>query len=76
MLLIIPRNDSRESNYSLKFIVLVVVAFTAKEKRQTEQQAEQTYNLLVSILVFACDSYLFCAAYMCTLIYAKSKPLT
>ena len=58
---------SSDTNHSSKFIVVVVVAFVKKEKlhtqaKKTEQQAEQTHNLLINILVFVCDSYLFCAS--------------
>ena len=57
------------SNHLSKFTILVFFAFTKKKKRnkketkaeKTEHQAEQTRNLLVSILVIVCDSYLFYA---------------
>ena len=61
---IIFRNESSASNYLSKFTVLVVVAFTKKEERK-QQQAQQTHNLLVSILVLVRVSYLFCAVCIC-----------
>ena len=42
-------------------IVLVVAAFTRKEDRKRQrQQVKQTHSFLLSIVVFACESYLFC----------------
>ena len=41
------------------YVVLVVVAFTKKKERQ-RQQAKQTYHLILSIVVFISESYLFC----------------
>ena len=41
----------------MKFTILVVVAFTKKkEEKRQRQQAKQTYNHLVSILMFVCES--------------------
>ena len=44
-------NSTSSLNYLIKFTALA---------KQTEQQAEQTHNLIMSILVFIRDSYLFC----------------
>ena len=54
---------------------LVVAAFTKKEKSKIQiQQAKQTHNLLLSIVVFVYESYLFNAWYMS--IHAESKSTT
>ena len=48
-------NDSKDSNHSSKF------AFTKKEETKRQRQlAKPTNNLLLSIVVFVCESYLFC----------------
>ena len=40
---------------------LVVAAFTKKEERTSQrQQVKQTHNLLLSVVVFVCVSYIFC----------------
>ena len=39
---------------------LVFAAFTTKEKTDRAASREQKLKLLVSVLVFVCDSYLFC----------------
>ena len=50
-----------DSNHSSIFTVLVFAAFTKKEEIKSQtQQAKQTHNLLVSIVVFVRESYLFC----------------
>ena len=41
-----------------------------------EQQAKETHNFLVSILVFVRDSYLFCASCVCMLSCGESKSIT
>ena len=62
-------------NSSSKFSVLVTLAFTEKGKRQ--QQVEQTHNFLVSILVFARVTYLFCdSMYVHMLRYGELKSTT
>ena len=56
-MLIILINDSNDLNHSSKFTVLVVAAFTKKEERKRQRQkAKQTHNLLLSIVVFVCES--------------------
>ena len=72
-------NNSNYSNHLLKFTILVVVAFTKKEERKRQrqrQQAKQTLNLLLSIIVFVCESYLFCVSCIRMLSYGKSKSTT
>ena len=56
------RNDLNDS--SLQFIKIYRCCISNKGKKrhttkETEQRAEQTHNILVSILVFLRDSYLF-----------------
>ena len=46
----------RVIHHSSKFTVLIV----KKKIFKKSQQAKQTHNLLVSIVVFVCESYLFC----------------
>ena len=54
------KNDSSDSNHSLTFTVLVFAAFTEKEERERQrQQAKETHNLLLTIVVFVCESYSF-----------------
>ena len=70
----------------IRVTVLVVVAFVKKKKEKkndtdkanyTEQHAEQTLNLQVSILVFVHDSYLFYdSCILWTLSYGESKSTT
>ena len=50
------------------YTILVIVAFTKKEK--------QTYNDLVSILVFVCESYLLCASCIFRVMQRLSKSIT
>ena len=53
-------NNSSDSNHSLTFTVLVVDAFTDREDRKKQgQQAEHIHNLLLSIVVFICESNIF-----------------
>ena len=47
-----------------------------KQKKKTKQQAEQTHSLLVNILVFLRESYLFCASSMYMLSYGESNSTT
>ena len=44
-----------------------------KQAKKTKQQAEQTHNFPVSILVFVCDSYIFCDSYTNMLSYGELK---
>ena len=45
----------------IRFTVLVVVAFTKQEERKMQrQQAKQKQVLLVSVVAFVRESYLFC----------------
>ena len=44
--------------------ILVVAAFTKKEERQG-QQAKQKHKLLLSIVVFLCESYIFSDSCKC-----------
>ena len=48
-----------DSIHTSKFIVLVV-AFTKKEKKRQRPQEKQTHKLLLSVVVFVCESYIFC----------------
>ena len=48
-------NDLSDSNHSSKLTV-----WKRKKQIKTEQQANQTHNNLMSILVFVHDSYLLC----------------
>ena len=67
-------NDSNDSNHSLKFTVLVVAAFAKKEERKRQrQQAKQTHNLLLGIVVFVCDSYLFCDSCKCRFMKSRNQ---
>ena len=73
-ILIILINDSSDSNHSLKFTFLVIVAFVKKEERQRQrQQAKQTHNLLLSFVVFLCESYLFCGSYECRFMDSRNQ---
>ena len=56
---IIIINDSSDTNHSLKFTFLVVLAFTKKGKRR-KQQVKQTDNLPMSIVLLSRESYSFC----------------
>ena len=62
-LLIIPINDSRDSNRSSTFTVLVVATFTKKEKDKVAV-AKQSHYLLLSP-VFVSESYIFCDSCKC-----------
>ena len=53
--LTIPINDSRDSNLST-FTVLVVAAFTKKEKDKVTVAKQSHYLLLIT--VFVCESYM------------------
>ena len=55
-------NDSSDSNHSSIFTVLIVAAFTKKEERQ-RQQEKQTHTILVSIVLFVCESHIFCDSF-------------
>ena len=39
-----------------------VIRIIHQNLQRRRQQAKQTHNLLVTILVFVCESYLFCAS--------------
>ena len=59
-------NDSSDWKHSSKFTVLVVVGVTKKEESERQrQQAKQTHNLLLSIVVLVRESYLFCDSCNC-----------
>ena len=64
-----------DSNYAIKFTILIVAAFTTKGKDTqaltTDMQAEHQHNFLVSILVFVRESYLF----LYLLSYEESKSI-
>ena len=55
-------NGSSDSNHSSRFTVVVVVAFTKKEK---DKAGTHTHNLLLSTVKFVCESYLFYASCRC-----------
>ena len=60
-------NYSSDSNHS-PFTVLVVAAFTKKEKRK-----RQTHNLLLSIIDFVCEAYLFYASCICRFMKSRNQ---
>ena len=67
-------NDSNESNHSSKFIDLVVAAFTKKEEsKRQRQQAKQTHKLLLSIVAFVSESYLFCDSCKCRFMQSRNQ---
>ena len=64
-------NYSRGLNQSLKFKILIIIAFTKKKKREKTRYISKhdsaakranTLSLLESILVFVCNLYLICAS--------------
>ena len=57
------RTTLSSNSYHSKYVRFINPQ-THKQKRRA-QQAEQTHNLLVSILVFVCESYIFYVYFLC-----------
>ena len=48
----------------IRITVIFVVTFTKKKKKSKKQGSQYSKHiLLVSILLFVCDSYLFCESF-------------
>ena len=64
-ILLLYINELNDSNHSSTFTFLDVAAFRKQEERKRQrQQAKQTHSLLLSIVVFVYESYLFYASYI------------
>ena len=58
----------------IRFTVLVVVAFTKQEERKMQrQQAKQKQVLLVSVVAFVRESYLFCDPCKCRFMESRNQ---
>ena len=66
-------SDERLQSFNKIYSVSCFWIYNKKQSRH-EEQAEQTHNHLESILVFACDSYLFCAA-ICWVMERRNQSL-
>ena len=60
--------DSNDSNHLIKFKILVV-----EEEERKRQQAKQTHNLLMSIVVFVHDLYIFCDSCKCRFMESRNQ---
>ena len=67
-------NDSSDSIHSSTFTALVVATFTKKEERERQgQKAKLTHNLLLRIVEFVWELYLFHAS--CIYRFMESRNL-
>ena len=63
-------------NLLSKFTVLVVVKFAEKKntkKKDKDSKQSNAHNLLVSIVVFVCESYLFCDSCKCSIMESRNQ---
>ena len=44
-----------------------------KKKTKTKTAKKQTHNLLLSIVAFVCESYLFCASCKCQFMESRNQ---
>ena len=72
--IIILINGSSDSNPLSTFTVLVVAALTKREARKRQrQEAKQAHNLLLNMLEFVCESYIFYASCMCRFMKSRNQ---